>query len=297
MFKLFRRRGRKESSVQAAPAGSQASTYEAVEIQGRRFLHNASYVLPKDLKEVNRLDFQHYLLRQALRGNYLAPIGSNPTAILDVGSGTGIWGKELAQQFPAARISNLDLEQAKTSGSMLPNSTFVQGNILEGLKFADDTFDFVHQRLLISAITVSRWPEVIRELRRVTRPGGYIELVECTFEGANLGPLTQEFFAWGIQVFQSRNIDPLIIPTLGQQMKEAGFQDVQERVLDLPLGSWGGRVGKLLQENQYAVFQSMRAAYTRSGGERKFDTLLEQLPQEWEQYRSLFRFYIFFGKK
>jgi hypothetical protein len=42
---------------------------------GRRYLADAPYMLPSDDAEINRLDFQHYLLRYALRGNYLAPIG------------------------------------------------------------------------------------------------------------------------------------------------------------------------------------------------------------------------------
>ena len=297
MLKLFRRRGRNKSVMSDLSAEAPIARYESVEIQGRRFLHNASYVLPKDLKEINRLDFQHYLLRQALKGNYLAPLGRSPGAILDVGCGTGIWGKELAQAFPDVSVYNVDLEETQNLGPMPHNSIFKQGNILQGLPFSDETFGFVHQRLLISAILASRWPDVIRELQRVTRPGGYIELVECTFEGVNLGPLTQQFFAWGNRVFQSRGIDPLIIPDLGKLLREAGVQDVQERKLDLPLGAWGGRIGGLLQENQSSVFQSMRPAFTHKGGESEFDTLLAQLPQEWEQYRSLFRFYIFFGRK
>ncbi|MEO7020477.1 MAG: methyltransferase domain-containing protein [Ktedonobacteraceae bacterium] len=283
--------------MQEIPADCQKASYEPVEIQGRRFLRNTSYVLPKDGGEVNRLDFQHYLLRQAFRGDYLAPIGHHPGSILDVGSGTGIWGKTLAQQFPETPIYSVDLEHIKTTGLTPPNYTFVQGNILEGLPFGDESFRFVHQRLLVSAIRAPYWPTVIRELLRVTQPGGYIELVECAFEGINLGPFTQHFFTWGKQAFQSRGIDLQIIPELGRYLREAGVRDIQERLVDLPLGSWGGRIGSLTLENQSMVFQSMRAVYTQMGGEQEFDTLLAQLPQEWEHHHSLFRFYAFWGRK
>lgn len=51
---------------------------------GRRHLAALPYPLPKDLEEVGRLDFQHYVLRTGFGGNYGAPLAA-PSAILDVG--------------------------------------------------------------------------------------------------------------------------------------------------------------------------------------------------------------------
>src|SRR6266851_3835419 len=72
-------------------------------LAGRRHVTGIPYALPKDLQEISRLDFQHYIYRNVLRGNFLVPL-TDPTAILDVAAGTGIWGKEMAQQFPQARV-------------------------------------------------------------------------------------------------------------------------------------------------------------------------------------------------
>lgn len=36
----------------------------------RRYLKEVPYVLPKDLEEINRLDFQHYALRASLKSNH-----------------------------------------------------------------------------------------------------------------------------------------------------------------------------------------------------------------------------------
>src|SRR5690348_17471363 len=77
-------------------------------LMGRLFLRGVPYVLPKDMGEVNRLDFQHYMMRAALHGNYAAPI-SAPESILDVGCGTGRWATEMAQLFPAARVVGVDV--------------------------------------------------------------------------------------------------------------------------------------------------------------------------------------------
>lgn len=57
----------------------------------------------------------------------------------------------------------------------MPKSTLKE---LKGLPFPDQQFDYVHQRLLVAAIPAANWPEVIHELVRVTRPGGWVELLE-----------------------------------------------------------------------------------------------------------------------
>src|SRR5579863_5005923 len=105
---------------------------------GRRHV-DATYPLPNDLGEVNRLDFQHFVLRNGFGGNYLAPI-SQPQMILDVGCGTGRWAMELAALFPAAKVFGVDMvtpavDREATAGNGLDrrpiNYTFVQGNVLD----------------------------------------------------------------------------------------------------------------------------------------------------------------------
>lgn len=55
------------------------------------------YALPNNPQEVNRLDFQHYMLRYVLEANYLAPlVPEQVNMMLDVGCGTGRWISEMA---------------------------------------------------------------------------------------------------------------------------------------------------------------------------------------------------------
>ncbi|GHO62589.1 hypothetical protein KSC_014810 [Ktedonobacter sp. SOSP1-52] len=139
----------------------------------RRYYSDIPYVLPKDLEDGNRLDFQHYLFRQAMHGYYLAPLEPEKiSSILDVGCGTGRWPIEMAQLFPHAQVMGLDLEQFQQQGAeKMPNYHFTRGNILQGLPFPNGMFDFVHQRLLVMGIPLAQWTTVIRELLRVTAPG------------------------------------------------------------------------------------------------------------------------------
>lgn len=72
---------------------------------------------------------------------------------------------------------------------LLPNLDFHRMNAIDAkLPFEDNSFDFVKQRLVTSSFTVADWKRVIEELVRVTKPGGYIELVEIDYNTFNLGP-------------------------------------------------------------------------------------------------------------
>lgn len=72
---------------------------------------------------------------------------------------------------------------------LLPNLDFYQVNVIDAkLPFEDNQFDFVMQRLVTASFTVSDWKNVLAELVRVTKPGGYIQLLEIDYNTFNLGP-------------------------------------------------------------------------------------------------------------
>ncbi|KAG1523060.1 hypothetical protein G6F51_014556 [Rhizopus arrhizus] len=52
------------------------------------------------------------------------------------------------------------------------------GNVVQGLSYADNTFDFVDIRFLVLALREDQWPMTIKELARVTKPGGMIQMTE-----------------------------------------------------------------------------------------------------------------------
>ncbi len=105
----------------------------------RRRLTDVPYVLPKDDQEIQRLDYQHYILRSLLKSNCFAPVdpllmkGAN---VLDVGSGSGIWGTEIANTYKQSQVFGFDVEQIKKSSKLPQNYQFHKGNLLDGMSFA-----------------------------------------------------------------------------------------------------------------------------------------------------------------
>jgi SAM-dependent methyltransferase len=166
---------------------------------------DAPYLLAHDLPEHKRLEFQHFFLKGLLRANYLAPLAKQPpTSILDVGSGTGRWVIEMAQQFPQATVMGIDLQATTISAPL--NTIFVQHNVLDGLPFVEHYFDYVHSRLLVAGIPAHSWSQVLREYARVTRPGGWIELLEGGTHIINAGPMTMQYLVWWDQLSEQRGI-------------------------------------------------------------------------------------------
>ena len=80
----------------------------------------------------------------------------------------------MATNYLNAKFTGVDI--LPVQHSQPENFTFIQANLLDGLSFEDDTFDFVFQRLLVGSIPKDKWPLVINELTRVLKPGGYLEV-------------------------------------------------------------------------------------------------------------------------
>jgi len=104
------------------------------------------YPLPNDSEEHTRLDNLQHMFRILLGRNVLAPIGPRPTMILDVGAGSGRWVVEVAEEFPTATVTGLDLSPIDHSGKVPKNCEFVVGDLTDGLKFDDGSMGLVHSR-------------------------------------------------------------------------------------------------------------------------------------------------------
>ncbi len=174
-------------------------TKRGKKISSRRQIEG--YGLMNDAQERARLALEHHLFKLAWRKNYLAPV-QMPEHILDIACGTGIWGYELLREWPQAQIVNLDNDDVlfkkllaellreekirpeecgvfQPDGGPLPKGPqflFTKIDAREELPFAGGTFDFTHSRSP-EFLSEVQWPWFIRELARVTKPNGFVEIV------------------------------------------------------------------------------------------------------------------------
>lgn len=277
-------------------------------VAGRKRVVGLPYALPADGEEINRLDFQHYMLRFAFQGNYAAPI-NRPASILDVGTGTGRWAMEMAQTFPDANVIGLDVkppaldERATTrpDTDVRPqNYTFVPGNLLEGLPFADQSFDYVHQRLLFTAVPHDRWPSVVRELMRVTRAGGWVELVD-SIGLANGGPNVEQLMVWIRQLSARRGVDLMDGGRIGDYLHDSPLAHQNVRRVDLPTGTYGGRLGKMVAADFLSVCRGFGGVAVAQGitTQAAWDSVLERMQADLNtpNNRCVTPFFIAYGQR
>jgi SAM-dependent methyltransferase len=257
------------------------------------------YFLPRGDAEIDRLDIQHYALREALGGsNHLAPL-ERPSRILDVGCGTGQWAYELCAEFPDSLVFGFDLQRSKAPWPT--NYRFVRGNLLHGLPFTDGTFDFVHQRLLASGVPVRAWARTMRELVRVTRPGGWIEVVEGRPWLGPAGPATDRLFETTWKLGRSMGLDTTgqIARNLAQQLRRTGVSVVDVRRIEIPVGEWGGRIGSWMSTDARTVFLRLAGILEERFGLPEFECriLVADAQQEWEEHRASSSFTRAVGRK
>jgi SAM-dependent methyltransferase len=257
------------------------------------------YLFPRHPTEIDRLDVQHYALRRALGADYLAPIGG-VDRVLDVGAGNGQWGYDTCTVFPDAMVVGVDLVSGKPGPPA--GYHFVRTNLLHGLPFVDDAFDFVHQRLLASSsIPVARWPSLVADLVRVTRPDGWIELVEVGPWLEPAGPATMRLFDLSYRLGRLLELDMAgeVFRTLDDQLRRAGLVDVERREVNVPVGEWGGVVGSKMAANVRALFTRLGGLFdTRLGlPSGEFAELFHAMQGEQEQYRSSAPFAVGYGRK
>ncbi|KAK3808681.1 MAG: hypothetical protein J3Q66DRAFT_355390 [Benniella sp.] len=208
---------------------------------------------------------------------------------------------EMANEFPDAHVTGVDMSPVFPTTIIPSNCRFVQHNILQPLPFPDNTFDFVYQRLLIAGLTPEEWIRVVKELERVTVPGGWIELVEVDGHGGNNGPNTAKIWEWVERALMSRGVTSQIgrDPGLPKILEMAGVTNIRQNVLRLPTGEHGGKIGQLLKENEQSFWNTIAPMVIHAAGvdKNEYEDALEIAESEVEEYKSFHIFYVATGQK
>lgn len=160
--------------------------------------------------------------------------------VLEVGSGLGILANavaEIAGEVVGVEYSREQLAAARGAA----NVTFVQGDA-HRLEFPDDSFDLVYARYVLEH--VSDPERVVREMRRVVRPGGRVAACENDISVMRLDPPSPAFErAWQALADYQASLggDALIGRRLFRLFRQAGLREVELSVQ--PEVHWAGSPG------------------------------------------------------
>ena len=290
-----------------------------VEIEGRQYASYGKheYGMPMDERELDRQDLQHHKYNLLLNDKlYVAPIpeerfSESGSRILDLGTGTGIWAMDMADKYPNTEIIGVDIA-ATQPNFVPPNCMFEIDDVEEDWAYRPAYFDFIHGRDLMTA--VRDWPRLIRQSFTHLKPGGWIQLAS-TIPGARSDddtiPPNSGYVECGRLYFEmaEKMGAPLDAPrSWAQQMRDAGFTDVEDVVFKLPMGSWPRSkrlrtVGKLEQimilEGGFEAY--MLRGYTQVLGGRPDDLqiILALARREIKDpnVHTYVQFHVTFGRK
>jgi ubiquinone/menaquinone biosynthesis C-methylase UbiE len=216
-----------------------------------------SYFIQDSGSELARLVEQERAFEMALGG--LLPEQPDQDAfvapfrhVLDVACGSGGWALAMAQKYPQLEVKGCDIDErminyanSQARVGRLDNASFRVMDARNPLDYPDNSFDLVNARWM-AVIGTAAWPRTIKEIARITRPGGIVRLTESEDFGITNSRAFERWSVLMLEVF--KRAGTAFSPTgrtggqtvmLHRFLREAGFQNIQHQVfaIDWSAGS------------------------------------------------------------
>ncbi|GKU19145.1 unnamed protein product [Fusarium langsethiae] len=174
-----------------------------------------------------------------------SPNGENPQKILDVGTSTGIWAIDMADEYPSAEVIGIDISAVQPA-FVPPNCIFQIDDVQLDWTFEPNDFDFIHLRYLYGAI--ADWQKLFHQAYTHVRPGCWVESLEIDIETRSENLEVQNdkihvFRKWYRLFFEcgrktGRTFEIARDGRQEEYMQEAGFTDLVSKSWKFPIGGW-----------------------------------------------------------
>jgi ubiquinone/menaquinone biosynthesis C-methylase UbiE len=205
-------------------------------------------------------------MRELWQTSVRVPISQPSISILDVGCGSGIWAREVAEVLPRSRVMGVDLSPVflvEEPNRPIPENLSFEVLLLVvnmannakvddinfGLQYPEASFDMVTSRFLAGGI--ANYFATIKEMYRILTGLGnsWIQITELRpglYCDDNTIPADAASVKWPNIFFVSGKIgDTLgtsrfdeIATSLKTRVQAAGFVDVREYIDKAPVGNW-----------------------------------------------------------
>ncbi|KAK5054452.1 hypothetical protein LTR84_001342 [Exophiala bonariae] len=219
-----------------------STLFQSVSENGRGYhkYKDGLYFMPDDEREQERLDMQHEIFLQTVNRKLLAaPVNPNSINVLDIGTGTGIWAIDFADEFPHSAVLGTDLSPIQPS-YVPPNCSFEVDDFDQPWSFTQK-FDVVHGRMLAGSLGDPK--ALLRQSFEALKPGGWIELQDFAFpvradDGTMAGTAFERLNESLMKALQLLGRDGGWAAQYAEFMSHAGFVNVVETRYKWPQNHW-----------------------------------------------------------
>ncbi|KAI8354025.1 S-adenosyl-L-methionine-dependent methyltransferase, partial [Blakeslea trispora] len=205
------------------------------------------------------------------------------TRVLDVGCGPGTWILEMATEYPRTEFYGVDIRLMFPTTIKPSNAKFTQYNFIESLPYEDNTFDIVRMRLILGFLTEQKMVQVFKEIYRVLKPSGYVEILDCEYQVHRPGPLCLSF------IMPTHQIGTLL-------MTHGNFVDIHQHRVRIPIG-WGGHLGEVHGQDFQAFIRSIHPKLIRSHLSTDLDESMAKAVKECALNQSHVNWFVCYGQK
>ena len=153
---------------------------------------------------------------------------------------TGLWLRDLAPALhPTHSLVGTDIMTSYFPAPQPPNTLLTYQSITAPWPTdMHNSFDLVHQRLALPGCGEFPWRSAIRNLIGLVKPGGFIQLLEADHSHPGVaGPAMEQAFKLIKELLGTK---AEYAPKLRQWLQEEGLLDVDEQILDVPIGKANG---------------------------------------------------------
>lgn len=219
--------------------------YQDYEENGRIYhgFKKGVYPFPCDEQEQDRLDIFHKVITEARIGDRLiyAP-HSDDCRVLDLGCGTGIWAIDVANKYPKSFVVGVDLSPIQPKNIPKNCDFYAPWDFESPWNLGENYWDLIHMQM--GAGSVTSWPSLYRRIFAHLRPGAWFEQVEIDFEprceGRSLENTALSRWYQYLRQATEQTMRPIAHKSFEtkQQLKEAGFVQIDHQIVGLPLNPW-----------------------------------------------------------
>ncbi|KAN0089788.1 S-adenosyl-L-methionine-dependent methyltransferase [Hyaloscypha variabilis] len=200
-----------------------------------------TYYMPNDDAEQARYDLAHHLWGLTLGGKLLVSPAANEKLhrVLDIGTGTGIWAMDFAEEHPEAEVIGVDLSPIQPN-FVPPNVQFVIDDIDRPWAYSKP-FDLIFSRQMLGGIPNLK--SYVQKCYDNMNPGGWMEMQEPKLpalcdDDTYAGTALERWQNLAVEASKKLGAPMDIASSCKETMISVGFEDVTEAIFKWPINKW-----------------------------------------------------------